>query len=105
MNVTVRNELSTVTLTKLTAATDTPIEWAESDENMVLVINASTETVLTVRAGNGIQGMADLTLNVPIGVSLLKLDSGAYKNVSGANKGKIVIRSAGTPSVGVTALV
>ena len=105
MEVTMRNELASVELKALTSNTETGIEWSESDEKTVLVISASTETDLTVKAGNGIQGMTDLTLTVHKGTSLLKLDSGAYKNVSGDNKGKIVISSTGTPSVGIAALV
>ncbi len=105
MNVTMRNEIATATLTKLTAATATPLEWKESDEKMILVVNATTETTLTVKAGNGIQGVCDLELTVPVGVSLVKLESGRFKNVSGENKGKIVVVSAGTPSVGVVAIV
>lgn len=72
---------------------------------MVLVINASTATSLTVKAGNSIMGTNDITLTVPQGVSLVKLESMKFKNVSGANKGKIVVQSPGTPSVGVVALV
>lgn len=105
MKLTMRNEIATPTLTKLTAATDTPIEFDESDDRMVLIINASAATTLTVKAGDHIQGVADMTLEVPVGISLLKLDSGRFINVSGANKNKIVVNSAGTPSVGVAALV
>jgi hypothetical protein len=92
-------------MTALTANTEKAIEWKESDEKMTLVINASSATTLTVKAGNSIQGVNDLTLTVPVGISLVKLESGRFKNVSGTNKGKIVVKSAGTPSVGVVALV
>jgi hypothetical protein len=105
MDITMRNSIATPALTALTANTATPIEWPESDEKMVLVINASADTTLTVLAGNSIQGVADLTVSVPKGVNLIKLESGRFKNVSGENKGKIVVKSAGTPSVGVAALV
>lgn len=105
MNITMRNEIVKAELTALTASTAKAIEWSENDNKMILVINATTATTLTVKAGNGIQGVADLTLNVPVGVSLVKLESGRFKNVSGENKGKIVVVSAGTPSVGVVAIV
>lgn len=105
MNITMRNEIVKAELTALTANTTKAIEWSENDNKMILVIDATTATTLTVKAGNGIQGVADLTLNVPVGVSLVKLESGRFKNVSGENKGKIVVVSAGTPSVGVVAIV
>lgn len=104
MTVTMRNELATVELTALSANTEKAIEWPENDHKMTLVINADNATDLTVLAGNGIQGVADLVVDVPEGISLIKLESGRFKNVSGDNKGKIVIKSTGTPSVGVVAL-
>ena len=100
-----RNNIATPALTALTANTDKAIDWSENDQKMILVISASSATTLTVKAGNGIQGVADLTLTVPEGVSLVKLESGRFKNVSGTNKGKVVVKSAGTPKVGVVALV
>ena len=105
MEVTMRNHIATPALQALVASTPTAIEWSENDQKTVLVINAGSATTLTVKAGNGIQGVADLRLDVPKGVSLVKLESGRFKNVSGENKGKIVVVSPGTPSVGVCALV
>ena len=105
MDLTMRNTIAAVTLEALTASTAKAIDWSEKDEYTVLVINASAKTDLTVKAGNGIQGVTDLVLTVPQGVSLVKLESGRFKNVSGANKGKVIVVSTGTPSVGVVALV
>ena len=105
MTLTMRNEIVTPELIKLTASTDTAIPFDGRDDQMVVAISASATCKLTVKAGNHIQGVADMTLDVPVGVSLIKLDSGRFINVSGANKGKIVINSTGTPSVGVAALV
>lgn len=105
MVLTMRNTVAEVALEALTADTAKTIEWSEKDEHTVLVIDASAATDLTVKAGNGIQGVTDLTLSVPEGISLVKLESGRFKNVSGENKGKIVVVSTGTPSVGVAALV
>ena len=107
MNITMRNEIVKAELTALTANTAKAIEWKENDNKMILVVqnSGSAATTLTVKAGNGIQGAADLTLTVPVGVNLVKLESGRFKNVSGENKGKIVVVSPGTPSVGVVAIV
>lgn len=105
MKLTMRNDIATPELTALTANTEKAIEWSENDDKMILVVNAANATTLTVKAGNGIQGVCDLTLNVPVGVSLVKLESGRFKFVTGENKGKIVVVSAGTPKVGVAALV
>ncbi len=101
-----RNEIATVTLTALTADTAKALSWNEGDEKLILVVqnSGSSATDITVKAGNGIQGVSDKKFAVPAGVSLLKLESGRFKNVSGTNKGKIVVVSTGTPSVGVVAL-
>ena len=105
MDLTMRNTIAAVTLEALVANTAKAIDWNEKDEHTVLVINAAAQTDLTVKAGNGIQGVTDLVLTVPKGVSLVKLESGRFKNVSGTNKGKVIVVSTGTPSVGVVALV
>ena len=105
MDLTMRNTLAAVALEALTASTAKALDWNEKDEHTVLVINAAAQTDLTVKAGNGIQGVTDLVLTVPKGISLVKLESGRFKNVSGANKGKVIVVSTGTPSVGVVALV
>ena len=105
MALTMRNTIAAVTLEALTANTAKAITWNEKDEHTVLVINAAAQTDLTVKAGNGIQGVTDLVLTVPKGVSLVKLESGRFKNVSGTNKGKVIVVSTGTPSIGVVALV
>ena len=107
MTITMRNDIATPTLEALTANTAKVLEWSENDAKMLLVINNATSaaSTLTVKAGNGIQGVCDMTLAVPKGVSLVKLESGRFKNVSGENKGKIVVVSPAALSVGVAALV
>ena len=105
MKLTMRNDIATPELTALTASEPKAIVWDENDDKVVLVINATAATKLTVKSGNGIQSVCDLTLDVPVGVSLVKLESGRFKFVSGENKGKIVVVSEGTPKVGVAALV
>lgn len=107
MSITMRNELATPTLSALTADAATPVEWHENDAKMVLVVQNDGEdpAELTVLAGNGIQGVCDQTLTVPVGISLLKLESGRFKNVSGTNKGKIVVKSPTALKIGAAALV
>ena len=108
MDLIMRNNISTPTLTTLTANTAAALDFDGADERIVVVVQNTTSsaTTLTVKAGNGLQGCVDLTLDVPaISVNLLKLDSGRFKNVSGDNKGKIVVVSPAALKVGVTAMV
>lgn len=108
MDLIMRNTISTPTLETLTANTEAAIEFDGADERIVMVVQNTTSsaTTLTVKAGNGLQGVVDITLAVPASsVNLLKLDSGRFKNVSGTNKGKIVVVSPAALKVGVTAMV
>ena len=87
--------------TGLTTAADTTdgaeIVWNERDEKyLVLVHNAGSSAAdVTIKAGNGIQGVNDLTINLAGGqYTFVSLDSGRFKNVSGPDKGKVVITGA-----------
>ena len=100
-----RNNAAYVSETSISANTKTALEWKEDDNKMILVINASGTVNLTVFAGNGIQGAADLNLYLGPGISLIKLESGRFKNVSGVNKGKIFVQFDSTVSAGIVALV
>ena len=105
MTLTMRNDLATVNLTALTANTEAHLEFDQRDDHVVFCVVAESATDLTVKAGNGIQGVCDMTLTVPKGTSLFKLESGFYKIMSGENKGKVAVVSTGTPKIGAVALV
>ena len=65
------------------------------DKYVVLVKNASSSAAktVTVKAGIGIQGVMDLTCSVAKGsYTFVALDSGRFKNVTGADKGKVVLK-------------
>lgn len=72
----------------------------EDRDNKYLVMLTSkqeTEAVVTIHHGNGLQGVSDLVITLaPKARSVVCLESGRFKNVSGEDKGKIII----TQSVG-----
>lgn len=74
--------------------------WGDRDENILLLLqNASTSTsaTATVKAGNGIQGVNDLKVSLDAGkFTVVSLDSGRFKNVSGEHKGKCLIDASST---------
>lgn len=108
MDVIMRNELANVKLTALTAATETPIAFDQKDDQAVLVLNntGSSPATVTIKAGNGIQGVNDEVLTVPAGINLIKLESGRFKFVTGDNKGKIVLKAAASGvQYGIVALI
>ncbi len=102
-----RNEIVNVTLASASAGVEKALEWNGNDDHMILVINntGSAATTIVIKAGDSIQGVNDLTLNVATGISLVKLESGRFKNVTGTNKGKIVVRPTAALNVAVAKLV
>ena len=58
-----------------------------------LIQNTSTASgTVTFKKGNGIQGVADLEYTVSASTTaVVWIDSGLIKNVTGANKGKVVV--------------
>lgn len=70
-------------------------DFTANDSDIVLVFQntAASAGTVTVKAGNGIQGVADLdTYSIAAnGFSVVTLDSGRFKNVSGTNNGKVLV--------------
>lgn len=63
-------------------------------KHMLLVHNkASAAKTVTVLSGNGLQGVADMTASIPASsYAAINLESGRFKNVSGEDKGKFIIK-------------
>jgi hypothetical protein len=84
-------DFNTVVTTPTSAAVGADgmeIDYSGKDFKILLSVDTATATV---KAGNGIQGVADL--EVASGKSVV-LDSGMFKNVSGTHKGKVYITGA-----------
>ena len=78
------------------------------DERTVIMVQntATAPGTVTVKAGNGIQGVADEVFTVPASsTTFIVPESGRFKNVSGDDKGKLIINgSAATITVAVIKL-
>lgn len=104
------NEGKVVTFEAATAAADGyAVDFSAQDERTVFLFQngGTAEATVKVKAGNGIQGVTDLdTLSIAAGgVAAFRLDSGAFKQVTGDNKGKAVfIPSATTVKAAVIEL-
>ena len=89
------------TFSTITAAVDAA-DGAEfvmderDDKYLILVQNSATSAKdVTIKAGNGIQGVNDLTHSVAASsFTFVQVDSGRFKNVSGTDKGKVIIKGA-----------
>lgn len=81
---------------------------AASDARILLVLenaDASGAKTATIKAGNSIQGVSDLEVSIAAsGKMALVVESGAYMNVTGDNKGKVVILGTDT-NIKVAAIV
>ena len=72
------------------------IDYSARDDKMVVIMTNSggSAAKVTVKAGNGIQGVNDLEIEVqPDASAVLTLESGRFKNVSGPDKGKVIMTS------------
>lgn len=64
------------------------------DKYLILATNAHATDAknVTIKAGNGFQAGGDLTFSVAAGkIAIVSIDSGRYKNLTGTDKGKVVI--------------
>lgn len=97
------NSSGAVAFTALTADGAYYEHTARDDRNVILVQNsASSASNLTIKKGNAIQGVADEVISVPGSSTVaIAIESGRFKNVSGENKGKVILAGATTLSVAV----
>lgn len=97
----------------LTTAVDATSKKAtipmSTDKLLILIQNSDTanEVTVTVKAGNSIQGNNDITSKIPkSGYKIIQLESGRFKNVSGANSGKVeIVGSSEKVKIGAFALI
>lgn len=76
-------------------------ELGKDHKTMILLVNDGTGTATaTIKAGNGIQGVADLSVSLTAGkYTIVSPEAGRFKLVSGTDKGKVLI--GGTAKVAV----
>ena len=83
------------------------IDWNFGDQKAILLVQntGSAPVSVTVKAGGGIQGTADLTFSVTNAqYTFLGLESGRFKQVAGDDKGKIIITGSADIKVAVFVL-
>lgn len=85
---------ATALATAVNAADGAEFVMSGADHKYLVYITngASSAKAATVKAGNGLQGTADISVTLGAGKStFVALESGRFKNVTGADKGKVVI--------------
>lgn len=71
------------------------IDYTAKDDGRILLIienSGATEFTAKILKGNGLQGVEDLSITIGANASkVITIESGKFVNVSGANKGKVII--------------
>lgn len=63
-----------------------------NDEATLIVLTSSAAVTATIKAGDGIQGVSDITVSVGAGkMSCVAVESGRFKITKGAYAGKIKV--------------
>lgn len=72
------------------------IDFNGEDEKTAILVNTSTESTITIKAGTGrgaIQAVNDIEVTAPAGFSFITIDSGAFKEMTGSNAGYVTVVS------------
>lgn len=82
-------------LTTALNAEGAEIAWtARDDKYLILIQNTHNNAVkkVTFKHGNGLQGVCDLEVSLESGqCTFLAIESGRFKNVTGTDKGKVIL--------------
>ena len=63
-----------------------------NDETTLIVLTSSAAVTATIKAGDGIQGVSDITVSVGASkTAYVAVESGRFKITKGANAGKIKV--------------
>jgi hypothetical protein len=98
---TIRHDVAEYTPVAL-ATTGKTIDFEGVDENCVILITGSANDTVTFVKGDHIQGVADLEVSITANKTYaIAVPSMEFKNVSGTNKGLVVVKGASTTTVAV----
>jgi len=84
-----------VTFVALDGTDGAEVAWDGKDVHSAILVQNSSETTnydLTIKGGNSEYGIADSAFSIPFGkTKAIAIESGFFKNITGADKGKIVL--------------
>lgn len=93
-----RNEAQEITAAAAVDATaGASIDYSNQSDGKILLLinngNSSAAKKATILKGNALQGVEDLEISIPAGKTYgIVVESGKFENVSGDNKGKVIIK-------------
>jgi hypothetical protein len=92
-----------VTFTTGNTTDGNAVDFSKADNKTVILFNNTAQSAgkATIKAGDFIQGVTDIEVDVPSGISACVLDSGYFENKT---KKVLVVPSAATVTVGAVTL-
>lgn len=98
-----RDEAKEITFESLTTSDKVIIDWECKDEcTMLLFLGGSAASTVTLKAGNGIQGVNDIVIEVPASKYVaVPINSGRVKNTYGEDVGNVVLSVSAACSLAV----
>ena len=76
------------------------IAFDKADQKGLIILensNASATATAKIVKGNGLQGTTDLSITIaPSGKKIISIESMKYKNLTGDNKGKVLVKDTDT---------
>lgn len=99
------NTVTKYTWTSVAAGSRAVIDSDYKDERTIILVKTATAGDIVIKHGNGYGGVNDITKAIAASEEYaFTLDSTIFKNVSGSNKGKIVIESDGTSAFSIAVI-
>ncbi len=77
------------------------LDYTAADNKLVILFeNTSSKADAKIMAGTGIQGVADITVSLEGNkTTALSVESGAFKQTNGENKGCVIVKAPSTVNV------
>lgn len=99
----IRDEATEVVYTSLATTDNVLIDWDCRDECTTLrFLGGAAESKVTIKAGNGVQGVNDIEFVVPATKYVdVPINSGMFMNTYGENLGKVVLSVSAACSLAV----
>lgn len=86
------NEATEFAYTSVGASDRAVVDAGFKDEKTLFLFKAAAKSTVTIKHGNGYAGVNDITLVVDADNGYaLNIDTAIFKNVSGADKGKVIL--------------
>lgn len=102
VNVSVNEATSNISASSIDTTDGALIEFGGKDIRTLLILNtaASGGATITIKGGNGAKGIPDMTISLSQNdTKAIWIDSAYFMQVSGTNKGKVLVTTSAAANV------